>query len=279
MNINIKKREVMVMLPTSLNYQDLEKVGKKSVPNFDLNIVKFILGRILFSSVIYNQATDTQNYCNHSRISRNFWVKHIGSTKYKAYINLLLNLKIINRSPYSEDKGECFGYGLTKPYRFSRIFCEVIPLKTAENLKVKATKTSYVKKYEKPLIDFFDNTRFSVDTEVVENLVFKDYFSVSAFPIEYSHGNPTKQGLAAYSNYLMAIKKMVKFMNGIYSFSRAHRKTGKEYKTYSRFYNPFAFLNKEIRANMYYDNKKLHEIDIKNSIPYFLSVNRQQKVY
>lgn len=43
------------------------------------------------------------------------------------------------------------------------------------------------------------------------------------------------------------MKNMVKFMNGIYSFSRDSGKVGKGYKTVGRFYNPFARLNKEIR--------------------------------
>lgn len=269
MKLTVNKNELMVLLPLSLDYSHIEREGNEKIKDFDMNCIKFIIGRIIYSSVVFVKATETEKYNHHSVINSKTWIKHIGKN-YLEYVQLLIDLKYINRKPYCAGK-ESFGYGFLKPLRFSRVFAEVIQIKNADDLKSNTTKTSYVKKYEKPLINFFDNAKFSIDTNLAENDVFEAYFMEGKFPIKISHGEPEKEALATYTYYLMAMKNMVKFMNGIYSFSRGSGKVGKEYRTVGRFYNPFARLNKEIRKYMFYDNKKIHEIDIKNSIPYFLS--------
>lgn len=269
MKQTVNKSELMVLLPLSLDYSRIEREGNEKIKDFDMNCIKFIIGRIIYSSVVFVKTTETEKYNHHSIINSDTWIKHIGKN-YLEYVQLLIDLKCINRKPYCAGK-ESFGYGLLKPLRFSRVFAEVIQIKNADKLKSTSTKTSYVKKYEKPLIDFFDNAKFSIDTSLAENDVFEAYFMEGKYPIKISHGEPDKEGLATYTYYLMAMKNMVKFMNGIYSFSRGSGKVGKGYKTLGRFYNPFARLNKEVRKHMFYRNKKIHEIDVKNSIPYFLS--------
>ncbi|MDP9960401.1 hypothetical protein [Chryseobacterium lathyri] len=247
MRQTVNKNELMVLLPLSLNYSRIEIEGNEKIKNFDMNCIKFIIGRIIYSSVVFVKTTETEKYNHHSVINSDTWIKHIGKN-YLEYVQLLIDLKYINRKPYVVGE-ESFGYGFLKPLRFSRIFAEVIQIKSADDLKSTTTKTSYVKKYEKPLIDFFDYTKFSIDTELAENDVFEAYFMEGKYPIKISHGEPDKEGLATYSYYLMAMKNMVKFMNGIYSFSRGSDKVGKGYKTVGRFYNPFASLNKEIKKS------------------------------
>ena len=271
---SIKKNEMMTLLPSSVNYEHIERAGKEKIKKFDMNIVKFILHSIVFKSVAFNGNTEVVNYFNQSFLSRNYWVEAI-DTDYSKYIKLLMVEKIIYRTPYQEKT--CFGYGLVVPYRYSRIIVEVIQIKGVHKHQNKEFNSSYTKKYEKPLSDFFVNTDFAIDGEKTENDLFERYFELANFPLKKSHGEPIKSDLKYYSSYLMALKKMAQFMNGDYIFSRNktnvfNKKTGKkDYKTKGRLYTSFSYLNKEIRQNLIYKGGKLIEIDLKNCVPYLLS--------
>lgn len=271
---SIEKNEMMALLPSSVNYEHLKNSGKDKIEIFDMNIVKFILHSIIFNSVAFNGNTEVVNYFNQSFLSRNYWFKAIGKD-YSKYINHLRDEKIIYRTPYQENT--CFGYGLVVPYRYSRIIIEVIQIKGIDKNQNKKFNSSYTKKYEKPLSDFFVNTDFAIDGGKTESDLFERYFELSNYPLKKSNGEPVKSDLKSYSSYLMALKKMTQFMNGDYIFSRSssslnNKKTGKkDYKTKGRLYTSFSFLNKEIRQNLIYKGGKLIEIDLKNCVPYLLS--------
>lgn len=273
MEITIHKNELMALLPHSLDYSQIENMGNQSIENFNMNIVKFIISSIILKSVTFLGNKDVIKYNAHSEIPKKYWTSTIGNV-YSAYINFLMNEKIIYRTYYRE--GKCFAYGLIVPYQYSRIFVEIIQIKDIHKRKSTFCNTSYTAKYEKSLIKFFDNTHFSVDPEKTEQDLFERYLNHS-FPLEKSHGVPIEEHLKRYSNYIMALKKMVKFMNGEFRFTRnstcfiEKRTTKKTYKTTGRFYNSFAYLNKEIRKNLIHKHGKLIEIDIKNCVPYLLS--------
>ncbi|KFF07965.1 hypothetical protein [Chryseobacterium luteum] len=270
----IRKNEMMALLPSSVNYEHIENSGKGKIEKFDMNIIKFILHSIVLKSVAFKGGMEVINYFDQSYLSRNYWVETIG-TDYLRYIELLRDEKIIYRTPYQEKT--CFGYGLVVPYRYSRINVEVIQIKGVHKHQNKKFNSSYTKKYEKPLSDFFVNTDFAIDGDKAENDLFERYFGLANYQLKKSHGKPIASDLKSYSSYLMALKKMVQFMNGEYMFSRStaslnNKKTGKkDYKTKGRLYTSFSFLNKEIRQNLIYKGGKLIEIDLKNCVPYLLS--------
>lgn len=274
MTYSIKKNEMMALLPSSVNYEQIENSGREKIEKFDMNIVKFILHSIVFKSVAFKGIAEVVNYFDQSYLSRDYWVGAIG-TDYSKYINLLRDEKIIYRTPYQ--KKTCFGYGLVVPYRYSRIIVEVIQIKGVHKHQKKKFNSSYTKKYEKPLSDFFINTDFAIDGDKSENDLFDRYFELANYPLKKSHGKPIANDLKSYSSYIMALKKMAQFMNGEYIFSRGttsltNKKTGrKDYKTKGRLYTSFSFLNKEIRQNLIYKGGKLIEIDLKNCVPYLLS--------
>ncbi|WP_223607290.1 hypothetical protein [Chryseobacterium sp. OSA05B] len=247
---SIKKNEMMALLPSSVNYEHIENSGKEKIEKFDMNIIKFILHSIVFKSVAFKGNTVVINYFDQSYLSRDYWVEAI-DTGYSKYINLLRDEKIIYRTPYQENK--CFGYGLIVPYRYSRINVEMIQIKGIHEYQNKKFNSSYTKKYEKPLSDFFVNTDFAIDSDKTEADLFDRYFELANYPLKKSHGKPIASNLKSYSSYLIALKKMAQFMNGEYIFSRStaslnNKKTGKRnYKTKGRLYTSFSFLNKEIR--------------------------------
>lgn len=271
---SIKRNEMMALLPSSVNYEHIENSGKEKIEKFDMNIIKFILHSIVLKSVAFKGVTEVINYFDQSYLPREYWVEAI-DTGYSKYIELLRDEKIIYRTPYQENK--CFGYGLIVPYRYSRIIVDVIQIKGIHKYQNKKFNSSYTKKYEKPLSDFFVNTDFAIDGDKTENELFDKYFELANYPLKKSHGKPIASDLKSYSSYLMALKKMAQFMNGEYMFSRRktslnNKRTGKkDYKTKGRLYTSFTYLNKEIRQNLIYRGGKLIEIDLKNCVPYLLS--------
>ena len=274
MVLTVTDNEAMIFLPQSIDFDYLKAKGNESIENFNLNNLKFIISSIILKSVFPNVKENVAQYEKESRISSKYWFKFL-QKDYPRYIDLLLDEKIIFRKPYGERI--FFGYAFYKKYEFSRIYAEVIYFeKYHSKIEIKY-KNSYTKKYEKSLSNFFVKYDFSIDTEKVEKAIFDRYFETANYPLKISHGEPISKDLSAYSSYLLAMKKMVEFMNGEYSFSRYSKKlkddgTGKKkYKTAGRYYNSYAYLNKEIRKNLIYKGKKLIEIDIKNCVPYLLS--------
>src|SRR5690606_28077472 len=178
---SIKKNEMMSLLPSSVNYEHVENSGKEKIEKFDMNIIKFILHSIVFKSIAFKDGTEVVDYFNQSYLSRNYWVEAIG-TDYLKYINLLRDEKIIYRTPYQKRK--CFGYGLVVAYRYSRIIVEVIQIKGIHKHQNKKFNSSYTKKYEKPLSDFFVNTDFAIDSDKTENELFDRYFELANYPLK-----------------------------------------------------------------------------------------------
>lgn len=212
------------------------------------------------------------------------------------YYRLLHNLGILYRAPFSD--GQCFSYGLQRGFYASRFKLIVLEDYSMMNKirgkhyadiprQVKKTKskvskpkpelktevkTSNIEALEEHFCYLFNKTKFSVDYQTAEEVLFKKYHSDTVFPLSNYQGYQYNQQFKSFTAYHTAVVQLANFLNGKYSFSRKVEisPTGKV-KSKDRFYTSISMMNKIVRGMLYYEGEKLVQLDVKNCTPYLLS--------
>lgn len=262
----LSKFETLLLIPESI---DIEGIKKSSIlysakinPDRLLSLLSLITAKLTSYNFKKKEHKTSNKVYIHSDELREICV-----TNYKVYIDFLLESNILaTRSPYDITvKGQSFGYGFTRAFSFQR-------LKLLKRANEKAffhendfKGCSYVKKHEKILYNLFDRTKFSTDYNFAEENLFAKYLGDIKFKI-YSENEISRNKYSAYHGGLV---QLVKLLNGEYLFIR--KKKLSERKPSGRFYSPLTFLNKITRSSLYYEGKKLHQLDVKNMFPYLLS--------
>lgn len=266
-NINpeaLSKHELLLLIPASINIDEITNVISNT-PEINLNKLLSLISLITRKTTIYDYKEDHYSTYKKQNIHSNELKKCCGNN-YRIYYDLLFDLGIFSkRSPFNKEiKGEHFGYGFKQPHLFSRLkFIKIQSLKPVNYEK--KFNNSYVKKYEKILYNLFDKTKFSIDYNLAEEKLFNKYLANTTFPLDSS--NVIDWG--KYSAYHGALKQLLKFVNGEYSFTR--KTESFKGKPSGRFYTPLTLLNKTTRSLLYYEGKRLCQLDVKNMLPYLLS--------
>ena len=262
--VALSKHELLLLIPASINIEELTNVIS-CTPEIDLNKLLSLINLITRKTVTYDYKKNRYSTYKKQNIHSDELKKCCGNN-YRIYYDLLYDLGIFSkRSPFNKEvKGEHFGYGFRQPHSFSRLkFLRIQSLKTVNYEK--KFNDSYVRKYEKILYSLFDKTKFSINFNIAEEELFNKYLVNTTFPIDSNNLIDWRK----YSAYHGALKQLVKFMNGEYSFTRKTKSSKR--KPSGRFYTPLTMLNKTTRSLLYYEGERLYQLDVKNMFPYLLS--------
>lgn len=261
----LSKYELMLLIPANINIEELANLVASENTEIEFNKLLSLINLIATKTVTYN--TDKNRYYTSKKrnIHSNDLKKCCGNN-YRIYYDFLFKLNILSkRSPFNNEiRGEHFGYGFTKSHSYQRLkLIEISNLKPV-NFE-KKFDNAYVKNFEKILYKLFDRTKFSIDFNLAEELLFCKYLGKVKFPLD----SDIKIDWRKYSAYHGALKQLVKFFNGQHKFNREPRQFEK--KPSGRFYSPLTILNKTTRSLLFYEGKKLQQLDVKNMFPYLLS--------
>ncbi len=261
----LSNNDLMLLIPTTIDIDELSNSIASKNPEIDFNKLLSLISLITTKLTSYNYEKERYETSKKANIHSDI-LKECCGKKYRDYIDFLFNSNILSkRSPYSKEvKGQTFGYGFNNSHAFRRLRLIILtnskPVFYENNFS-----NSYVKKYEEILYKLFDRTKFSLDFNLAEEKLFYKYLENVVFPFESKHTVEWHK----YSAYHGELKQLVKFLNGQYSFTRKTKHS--ERKPTGRFYSPITFLNKAIRSLLYYEGKKLQQLDVKNMFPYLLS--------
>lgn len=251
MTNTIKSDDYLVLSPQNLNFELL--LHGKTIHE---NIPKSIIGSIVKSSALNMHFKKEQR----KRLTTKDFQVPLCATKlnylygndYRVAIDLLIE-KFIFRYPYSEKS--CFKYALNDIARSFKLETHKLETESAKGrgivkrLKEDNQKIpSEIKRRFRFMIKFFDNKALTIDLNSCIELIEK----------EYSVSND-------YTSYLSQFQKVINMHNGAYSFHYNSETDG-------RLHNSFTFLNRKFRKYLSYQNKKLVQIDISNSIPTIFSL-------
>ncbi|PJJ68144.1 hypothetical protein [Chryseobacterium geocarposphaerae] len=262
---SLTRFEKLLLIPSSINIEELKESANSYDNRIDYYKLVSLISLITSKTVSYNIEKDRYYSYKKIKIHSNQLKKCCGNN-YKIYYNFLSEINIFSkRSPYSRDeKGETFGYGFASNHLYKRL--KFIKINTSEPTTDDVSfNSSYTKKYERILYKQFDRTRFSIDFNLAEERLSTKYLG----NINYLNKSDSARNWEKYSSYHGALKQLFKFLNGDYKFTRKCKRY--ERKPSGRFYSPLTSLNKIIRNLLYYDGKKLQQLDVKNMFPYLLS--------
>ncbi len=260
----LSKYQLLLLIPETINTKELIKAANLYSTEIDPKKLLSLLSLITTELTSYNYEKDIHVTHNKTKIHSDE-LKRCCGNNYKIYINFLLKSEVLaTRSPFNAQiKGQSFGYGFTNSHAFRRL--KIIVLNYSKPINHSKKFDSYVKKYEEILYKLFDRTKFSIDFNLVEKNLFNKYLNTITFPLD----SKDKSKWRKYSAYHGSLKQMIKFLNGEHEFIR--KKKQSERKPSGRFYSPLTFLNKVTRSLLYYEDKKLQQLDVKNMFPYLLS--------
>ncbi|MEY8761261.1 hypothetical protein [Chryseobacterium tongliaoense] len=261
----LSNNDLMLLIPATIDIEELSNSVTSTNPGIDFNKLLSLISLITTELTSFNYEKDRHETSKKVNIHSDI-LKECCGKKYRDYIDFLFNSNIISkRSPYSKEvKGQTFGYGFNNSHAFRRL--RLIKLTNSKPVFYENKfNNSYVKKYEEILYKLFDRTKFSLDFNLAEEKLFYKYLENIVFPFESKHTVEWHK----YSAYHGGLKQLVKFLNGQYSFTRKTKHS--ERKPSGRFYSPITFLNKVTRSLLYYEGKKLQQLDVTNMFPYLLS--------
>ncbi|TEW75111.1 hypothetical protein [Lutibacter litoralis] len=174
---------------------------------------------------------------------------------YKAYLNYLIDSKVIKSDNYYRPGEKSKGYRLSKRY-FTKIkvylmedFTLIQTLKREEKAKLKTVRTY------KYLSNFFFNSKLEIDEDYALKFIAEEYWLCSN---EIKICNERKNRCVnKYNNSMLTISK-IKNQNFSLSIDNTSR----------RFHSNLTNLRSILRNTLTYNGEKLISIDIKNSQPY-----------
>ncbi|MCT2408593.1 hypothetical protein NZD88_13665 [Chryseobacterium antibioticum] len=261
----LSNNDLMVLIPATIDIEELSNSITSTNPEIDFNKLLSLISLIITKLSSYNYKEERYKTSKKANIHSDK-LKECCGNKYRDYIDFLFDSNILStRSPYSKEvKGQTFGYGFNNSHAFRRL--QLFKLTNSKPIFYKTKFSgSYVEKYEKILYKLFDRTKFSIDFNLAEEKLFYKYLENVVFPFESNYTVEWHK----YSAYHGGLKQLVKFLNGEYSFSRKTKQSTR--KPSGRFYSPLTSLNKVTRNLLYYEGKKLQQLDVKNMFPYLLS--------
>ncbi|MNU12581.1 hypothetical protein D3C71_06050 [compost metagenome] len=261
----LSNNELMCLIPVTIDIEELSNLVISKNLEIEFNKLLSLISLITTKLTSYNYEKERHETSKKANIHSDELKKCCGNN-YKDYINFLFDSNILAaRSPYSKDvKGQSFGYGFKSFHAFRRL--RLIKLTNSKPIFYKNKfSDSYVKKYEEILYKLFDRTKFSLDFILAEKKLFYKYLENVVFPFD----SDITDEWVRYSAYHGGLKQLVKFLNGQYSFTRETKHSKR--KPSGRFYSSLTFLNKATRSLLYYEGKKLQQLDVKNMFPYLLS--------
>jgi len=261
----LSNNELMLLIPVTIDIKELSNSVISKNPEIDFDKLLLLISLITTELTSFNYEKDRHETSKKVNIHSDE-LKECCGNNYKDYINFLFDSSILaTRSPYSKEvKGQSFGYGFKDSYAFRRL--RLIKLTNSKSIFYENNfRGSYVEKYEKILYKLFDRTKFALDFNLAEEKLFYKYLENVVFPFESNYTVEWHK----YSAYHGGLKQLVKFLNGEYSFSRKTKQSTR--KPSGRFYSPLTSLNKVTRNLLYYEGKKLQQLDVKNMFPYLLS--------
>lgn len=261
----LSNNELMLLIPATIDIEELCNSATSTNPEIDFNKLLSLISLITTKLTSYNYKKERHETSKKANIHSGE-LKVCCGNKYSDYIDFLFASNILStRSPYSKEvKGQTFGYGFTNSHAFRKL--KLIKLINSKPVFYKSKfSDSYVKKYEEILYKLFDRTKFSLDFNLAEEKLFYKYLENVVFPFDTNFTDEWYK----YSAYHGGLKQLVKFLNGQYSFTRETKHSKR--KPSGRFYSSLTFLNKVTRNLLYYEGKKLQQLDVKNMFPYLLS--------
>lgn len=261
----LSNNELICLIPVTIDIEELSNSVISKNLEIEFNKLLSLISLITIKLTSYNYEKERHETSKKANIHSDELKKCCGNN-YKDYINFLFDSNILAaRSPYSKDvKGQSFGYGFKSFHAFRRL--RLIKLTNSKPIFYKNKfSDSYVKKYEEILYKLFDRTKFSLDFILAEKKLFYKYLENVVFPFDSDITDEWNK----YSAYHGGLKQLVKFLNGQYSFTRETKHSKR--KPSGRFYSSLTFLNKVTRSLLYYEGKKLQQLDVKNMFPYLLS--------
>jgi len=168
------------------------------------------------------------------------YIKNIIGTDYKAYIQILMDKKLINRNYYTE--GKSYDYSINYIYEEE----EVSEIELSNKLQKKA-----IKEYNRPSSDLlrhqYDLLRsksFSFDVHLADNWL-------------QSQTELSKHQYRSYSSSINNLEEK-------YIYTVQDNKTG-------RIFTNFNLMKSDLRKLCCIDNETLGQTDLKSSQPYFLA--------
>ncbi|ANF51188.1 hypothetical protein A0O34_11960 [Chryseobacterium glaciei] len=260
----LSKYELLLLIPETINTEELIKAANLYSTEIDPKKLLSLLSLITTELTSYNY--EKELHVTHKKINiHSNKLKKCCSNNYKLYFNFLYESDVLTtRSPFNAQiKGQSFGYGFTNSHAFRRL--QIIVLDNSKPINYDKKFKSYVEKYEKILYKLFDRTKFSIDFNIAEKNLFNKYLDTITFPLD----SKDKSKWRRYSAYHGALKQLVMFLNGKHTFIRKTKQS--ERKPSGRFYSSLTFLNKITRSLLYYEGKKLQQLDVRNMFPYLLS--------
>ncbi|UCA57891.1 hypothetical protein KB553_12585 [Chryseobacterium rhizoplanae] len=260
----LSKYELTLLIPETINIEELIKASVLFSIEIEPKKLLSLLSLITTELTSYNYEKEIHVTHNKTKIHSDELKKCCGNN-YKVYINFLLKSDVLaTRSPFNpKAKGQSFGYGFSNSHAFRRL--KITVLDYPKPINYDKSLDSYVKNYEKILYNLFDRTKFSIDFNLAEENLFNKYLEHFTFPLN----SKDKSKWRRYSAYHGALKQLVMFLNGEHTFIRKTKQS--ERKPSGRFYSPLTFLSKITRSLLYYEGKKLQQLDVKNMFPYLLS--------
>lgn len=241
---DFNNRDYLVLSPQNLNYEILF-----NDLNINKNIPKSIIGtviRLLALKIHFNEIEKKETSDYKVSLCSNKLNDLYGNDYVKAIEPLIS--KFLFRYAYSENN--CYKYALNDVTRKFKLEIHKLETKSVKGRgivqrlrKSDINLAKEVRNKFKFMTKFFDNKKLEIDLNSVLKLIDSEYNSKHDYP-----------------KYMSQLQKVINIHNGAYTFSYKPETDG-------RFHTSFTTLNKKFRKHLTYQNKKLIEIDISNSIP------------
>ncbi len=257
-----------ILLPKNL---DLEKLVKENNKSLDINYLKFLIHYILDNLIYQVRATDNiYNEIEKSYVPISTTNLIVNNKKHKEHIQflqeplidhvILKRGKPIDTKRYSILYRSSEGYVPGKhPYKYklSKLFHK-------EDLKIDYINSqNLVKKI------ISKKTNIASEAKNGKYKFLGKYFNPKKLSIDFDKAmtlcNENRKSHKDYSQYLFESSHILDFSNGVFNIYFNKNTDG-------RLHSSFTQIPKLYRKYVLYDNKPLVEIDISNSILYFLSM-------
>lgn len=237
-------KPIALLSPQGANIEELVNVF---APDLDIDYLKYLI-----HFVLSKQTTGNKKYPPKDYISISSQKLLVSNPKHKKHIEFLCSkeVNLLHRRPYS--KGNCFSYNITpqyqnKPLKVEFFKDEKLATKIVESETKFPTSLNSSSKYFY-LKKMFNNNDLTIDLNLAVN-----------------HCNNRYNEHQDYKKYVTEMTKIVELYNGEYKVY--HKK-----KTDGRLHTNITSLPKVYRQFITYKSKPLVEVDLSNSIIYFLAV-------
>ncbi|MBN8643126.1 MAG: hypothetical protein J0L86_15045 [Flavobacteriales bacterium] len=237
-------KPIALLLPEGANIEELVNVF---APDLDIDYLKYLIHYVLSKQTTGNKKHPPKDY-----VSISSQKLLVSNPKHKKHIEFLCSKEanLLHRRPYSE--GKCFSYNITPQHKNK-------PLKV-DFLKVGKLASKIVE----------SETKFPTSLNSSSKYFYlKKMFNSNDLNIDLNlavdHCNSRFKEHQDYKKYVTEMTKIVELYNGEYKVYYKKKKDG-------RLHTNITSLPKVYRQFITYKNEPLVEVDLSNSIIYFLAV-------